>query len=116
MKEICFFLALTVLMGCRSNVYKSNYFFHKDITESNFHHLLDSKNLKTKDTIWLTDKTVCIQAGKHLEVGSIVNGKKRGKWYHYYILKDTVDCYYIEKFTNKDSTFIYGKAVNRANW
>ena len=106
------FIAI-LFIGC-----KSNPFLHNDITDKNFSAVVQHINKKEHDTLWLTPKTVCVKKGlHHLKIGSVINGREKGKWFHYYTVnRDTIYCYYIEKFRKKDTLVILNSSHNITSW
>ena len=97
---------------------KSNFYLHEDINDNNYSSLIAQKNAEKGDTLKLAKNIISVKdAGRYIKVGALKKGKETGKWYHYYITSsDTLDCYFIEKFTKADTIIIYGKSVNRNDW
>src|SRR5699024_2649237 len=104
---VLFFIAL--IISCKSNPH-----FQKDITKKNFHSILECNRLNENDSIWLSKRTVCVkEKGNNVKEGEFSQGREKGKWYHYYVGKDTIDCYLIEKIRKNDTIRVFEKFPNR---
>ena len=118
--KIMIALFLTIIaVNCKSQRLEHQYFFHNDINKENYRQMLEAGKLQPGESLWINNRIVCVKdRGNYFRVGSVVNGKKRGKWYHYYYHQkaDTLDCYVIMKYTRKDSSYIYAVSVNRNDW
>lgn len=112
-------LVLTIIVGCKSQQLDNAFYFHKDINKENYRQMLSTAKLPDGDSLWINDRTVCIKdKNKYFRVGSIANGRKKGRWYSYYYHEksDSLDCYVIENFTRKDSSFVHAVSINRRDW
>jgi len=116
-KIIFFSTCITLTISC-----KSNFYLHKSINFKNYTSIINNKDLKRNDTIWLTNNTVCISIGNNrVKLGSIKKGNEKGKWYYYDIVNkngvnDTIYCYLIKKIQKNNTLQIFAASVNRAIW
>jgi len=110
LKIITVVLVVVSLGSCRSNS-----LLHKDITAANYKKIIAFKDQK-RDTLWLTTNTIAIKDDDYIEVGKIKKGNRKGKWYYYYYTSsDSLYCYHINNYRNKDTITLRAVLVNRRN-
>ena len=108
MKEIRLIaiLFLITVVSCKSSSH-----LPKDISEENFSLILKCSKLIEGDSIWISKNTICIKES----VNSVKLGRKN-KWFHYFVINDTIDCYLIEKISKNDTLKIYTSYQNPKYW
>lgn len=109
--SILLIISLTIF-SCKTNKY-----LHRDIKNQNYQIISKCINNQINDSTYIDNNTICIKESlDRIRIGDVLEKRAKGKWYYYYIVNDTIECYAITKIVKKDTLNIHSEFWNKNNW